>query len=87
MMREITIIHKNYYPNVIKLKKGVPVSMIFDLKTVTGCYKSVNIYGLGIANKVMTQGNNVLTFTPEKTGKFTMQCAMGMGKATIIVEA
>ena len=85
--QEIAISFQNngYYPNIIKLKKDVPVKMIFDLNTVQGCMRAVQIKALGV-NKYLKEGDNVVTFTPKKTGTFTMVCSMGMGKATIVVE-
>ncbi|MBI5393323.1 cupredoxin domain-containing protein [Candidatus Woesearchaeota archaeon] len=87
-VQEIAVSFQNngYYPSIIKLKKDVPVKMTFDLNTVQGCMRAVQIKGLGVG-KYLKEGDNVVTFTPQKTGTFAMTCSMGMGKATIIIEA
>ncbi len=84
---ELTVSYQNggYYPNIIKLKKGTPVKMTMNLNTIQGCLRNVRIADLGVS-KNLREGDNIIEFTPDKTGTFTMQCTMGMGKATIVVE-
>lgn len=78
--------YENYqyqlYPNV--MKKGVPVKMEVDLNTVTGCMVAVRIPSFNVA-KTVSQGDNVITFTPDKAGTFNIACSMGMGRNTFTV--
>jgi uncharacterized protein len=78
--------YENYqyqlYPNV--MKKGVPVRMEVDLNTVTGCMVAVRIPSFSVA-KTVSQGDNIITFTPDKTGTFNIACSMGMGRNTFSV--
>jgi plastocyanin domain-containing protein len=78
--------YENYqyqlYPNV--MKKGVPVRMEVDLNTVTGCMVAVRIPSFNVA-KTVRQGDNIITFTPDKTGTFNIACSMGMGRNTFTV--
>jgi hypothetical protein len=66
------------------LQKGIPVKMTVDLKTVTGCMTDIVIPSFNV-RKVVRQGDNVIEFTPDKTGDFRMACSMNMGKGTFSV--
>ncbi|GIU69430.1 MAG: hypothetical protein KatS3mg002_0666 [Candidatus Woesearchaeota archaeon] len=59
------------------LKKGVPVRMTVDTKTVVGCAADVTIKEFGV-RKYVRPGDNIITFTPTKTGTITIACSMNM---------
>lgn len=59
------------------LRKGIPVRMTVDLKTVVGCAADVTIKEFGV-RKYVRQGDNVIEFTPTKTGTITIACSMNM---------
>jgi plastocyanin domain-containing protein len=80
----LSIKNYNYYPNTIKVKSGIPVRIFLD-ESVVGCYRSFTIRDFGIAKYLKTPSDYV-EFTPNKKGKFTFACSMGMGTGTIIVE-
>jgi len=67
------------------LKKDVPVRMEVDLTTVSGCMRSVTIPAFGIQKRV-SDSDNVIEFTPDKTGTFTIACSMNMirGEFTVV---
>ncbi|MCK9292756.1 MAG: cupredoxin domain-containing protein [archaeon] len=76
-----TLSFKNYEyvltPNT--LKKGIPVKITVDTKTVNGCMRSVVIKDFGV-RKYVTPTDNIIEFTPNKEGKFLIACSMNMGK-------
>jgi len=74
----------NYYPQIIKVKVGQPVSITLD-SSVTGCYRGFNIRDLGVS-AVSRSPSQTIDFTPTKTGTFRFACSMGMGTGTIVVE-
>jgi len=74
-----------YTPNPIKLKVGVKTRLIIDLNQVGGCMRAIQIPSLGV-QKLVKQGDNIIEFTPTKSGTFRMQCSMGMGQGVVIVE-
>ena len=74
-----------YYPNPIRVKKGIPVRLVADMSKVPGCSRSVVIPEFGI-RKVLSAGDNTIEFTPEKSGTFQFSCSMGMYLGTIVVE-
>ncbi|MCF7871646.1 hypothetical protein K9L97_01305 [Candidatus Woesearchaeota archaeon] len=67
-----------------ELKVGVPVRMEVDLKSVVGCMKAVRIPAFGVSEYV-SEGNNIIEFTPDKSGTFNIACSMGMGATTFDV--
>lgn len=67
------------------LQKGVPVRMTVDLETVGGCGRSVTIPAFGIGKNVQ-EGDNIILFTPTRTGTITIACSMNMfvGQFTVV---
>ena len=81
---ELTLKDYNYFPNVLNFKVGEPAKIVVDTSKVRGCLSTILIPDLGIRKFV--QGNdNVLEFTPTKTGEFRFSCPMAMGSGKIIV--
>jgi hypothetical protein len=66
------------------LRKGIPVKMEVDMGTVAGCMTNIVIPGFNI-RKSVSKGNNIIEFTPDKSGKFQISCSMGMGRSTFTV--
>ncbi len=66
------------------LQAGVPVKMRVDLSTVSGCLRNVVIPEFGVRETV-SSSNNIIEFTPTKTGTFRIACAMNMGRGTFVV--
>ncbi|MFH1105726.1 MAG: cupredoxin domain-containing protein, partial [Candidatus Aenigmatarchaeota archaeon] len=82
---QLSVQGSTYYPYPIRVKKGVPVQLVADMKSVTGCSRSIVIPDFGI-RKVVSSGDNVIQFTPDKSGTFQFSCSMGMYRGQIIVE-
>ncbi|MFA6213922.1 MAG: cupredoxin domain-containing protein [Candidatus Micrarchaeia archaeon] len=74
-----------YYPNPIRVKKGIPVRLVADMSRFPGCSRSIVIPDFGV-KKVVGAGDNVIEFTPGKSGTFSFSCSMGMYRGTIVVE-
>lgn len=74
----------NYYPNTIRVKAGVPVSISLD-KTVYGCFRDFTIRDFEI-HKYLKTTQDTIEFTPTEKGTYTFACSMGMGTGTLIVE-
>lgn len=73
------------YP-MITVQHGIPVRWTIDAPqgTINGCNKSIYIpeYDIEYAFK---QGENIIEFMPDKTGRFQYSCWMGMIRGTITV--
>lgn len=73
------------YPN-ITVKVGMPVKWIINAPkgSINGCNYKIFIQEYDIEYS-FEEGENVIEFTPSKTGKFQYTCWMGMIRATISV--
>lgn len=73
------------YPN-IKVQAGIPVKWIIDAPkgSINGCNNRMIIRDFGVEHTFQT-GENVIEFTPEKTGKVSYSCWMGMIRGTISI--
>jgi sulfite exporter TauE/SafE len=73
------------YPQ-LTVKTGIPVrwNLYADTGTLNGCNSSIVIPEYNIEKKLRT-GDNIIEFTPARTGKFRYSCWMGMIRGTITV--
>jgi heme/copper-type cytochrome/quinol oxidase subunit 2 len=83
---KMLVTETGYTPNVIRVKKGVPVELEINNPLEDSCLSTFKIPDFNINNVNLKVGTTNLTFTPEKTGEFTFSCGMDMFKGTIIVE-
>jgi len=74
------------YP-AITVQQGIPVRWIINAPagSINGCNNSIIIREYGI-QYTFKQGDNVIKFTPAKTGRFRYTCWMGMIQSTITVQ-
>jgi heme/copper-type cytochrome/quinol oxidase subunit 2 len=75
-----------YSPNVIRVKKGVPVELEIDNPLENSCLSTFTMPDFNINNVNLKVGTTNLSFTPDKTGEYTFSCGMQMFKGSIIVE-
>jgi heme/copper-type cytochrome/quinol oxidase subunit 2 len=84
---KIQIKETGYSPNVIRVKKGVPVELdIINPLDSSNCLSTFMIQDFNINNLKLKTGTTKLSFTPDKTGEYTFNCGMNMFKGKIIVE-
>ena len=85
-VQKVVIGMKNfdYYPQKIKVKAGIPVSVSLD-KSVFGCFRDFTIRELGISEYLANPSDSV-EFTIDKKGTYTFECSMGMGSGILIAE-
>jgi hypothetical protein len=86
-MQSVTLkmVNYGYELEPSTFKKGVPVRMEVDLSTVYGCMRDVRIPAFGVS-KYVREGDNVIEFTPTKSGTFNIACSMNMGRGSFSVE-
>lgn len=73
-----------YEPNVFTIRKGVPVRWEINVPNAAGCASVLISRPLGI-RKYLTQGSNVLAFTPNASGIVPFSCSMGMYRGSFTV--
>lgn len=85
-VQEIRMTQKNngYSPNVLTVEKGRPVKWIIDSTAPFSCAASIIMPKYKI-NKILTSGQNIITFTPTEVGEIPFSCSMGMYRGKFIV--
>ncbi len=74
----IEILNDGYAPDYVRVKQGLPVQLTLASNGVYSCALSFLLKDFGI--KVFLESTDVKTFSfvPEKKGRFTYTCSMGM---------
>lgn len=80
-----TTLEAGSYP-AITVQDGIPVvwTIQADKKSLNGCNNEIIIPKYNIRQK-LSEGENVIQFTPTESGKFGYSCWMGMIKSSITV--
>ncbi|NCN07907.1 hypothetical protein GW933_04485 [Candidatus Falkowbacteria bacterium] len=74
-----------YTPNVLTVKVGQPVKWIINSTNPFTCASSLMMRDYGI-NVGLKKGENIIEFTPTKTGEIKFSCTMGMYTGKFIVK-
>jgi sulfite exporter TauE/SafE/copper chaperone CopZ len=85
-IQEITTpLPRRGYPS-LTVKAGTPVrwNLYAEKGSLNGCNNAIVIREYGIEKRLQV-GDNIIEFTPTKTGKFRYSCWMGMIRGTITV--
>lgn len=82
---DITITSRGYFPNYIKVKKGLPLTIKLIGKDAYSCASAFRIPQLGISKNLQPNETQLITFIPEQTGKIPFSCSMGMYQGVIEV--
>ena len=76
-----------YDPDVVVVKKGVPVRLNFLRQESSMCSEMVIFDKLAQSAKLPEGETVTIEFTPEQKGEIPFQCQMGMLRGKVIVEA
>ncbi len=83
---KMNLTYAGYEPNILYIKKGIPVRWIINVEKMTGCTNAIMIESLGI-KKDLEIGENIIEFVPPenvKEIKFSCWMRMVWGKFVII---
>ena len=85
-VQEVQITVKGgYSPDVIVVRRGVPVKLDFFRDETASCSDQVIFGDFGIARDLPPYKTTAIEFTPEKTGEFTFTCGMNMLRGKLVV--
>ena len=85
--QEVNItVEGGYSPSVVRVKKGVPVRLVFDRKEKSPCSDEVVISDFGVRRFLRPFEQTVVEFTPAEAGSYEFTCGMGMLRGRIEVE-
>lgn len=72
------VVNQGYQPNKLVVKSGVPVKLNLITKDSYSCAVDFVLRDFGIREFLPPTGTTTVSFTPEKPGKHTFACSMGM---------
>ncbi len=75
-----------YSPDVIVVKKGIPVELDFYRDEAASCTEQVIFGDFQISRMLPAFQTTPIRFTPERAGEFTFTCGMNMVRGKLIVE-
>ncbi|CRK55286.1 Lead, cadmium, zinc and mercury transporting ATPase; Copper-translocating P-type ATPase [Alloactinosynnema sp. L-07] len=82
---EITV-KGGYSPNLIRVRQGTPVRMVFDRRESGDCTSRVVFADLALSKSLPAFGKATVEFLPERTGRLGFACGMNMVHGTVLVE-
>jgi len=87
-MQEVEITVKGgYSPNLIRVKEGVPLRLIFDRQENSDCSSRVVFPDFGVSKALAAFGRTTVELMPARTGEFGFACGMNMLHGMLVVEA
>lgn len=85
-LQEITVrVKGGYDPDVIVVKKGIPVRLNFYRDETADCSEIVVLGEWDIRKPLPAFKTTPIEFTPEKEGEYAFSCGMGMLRGKLIV--
>ena len=85
-IQEVKVIVKGgYSPDVILVKKGVPVRLDFYRDETADCSDTIVFGDFKIRKPLPAFKTTAIEFTPEKEGEYVFTCGMGMMRGKLIV--
>ena len=84
--QEVKVIVKGgYNPDVIVVKKGIPVRLNFYRDETDDCSDTIVFGDFKIRKPLPAYRTTSIEFTPDKEGEYVFTCGMGMMRGKLIV--
>jgi plastocyanin domain-containing protein len=85
-IQEVKVMVKGgYEPDVIVVKKGIPVRLNFYRDETADCSDTIVFGDFNIRKPLPAFKTTPVEFTPEKEGEYVFTCGMGMLRGKLIV--
>lgn len=75
-----------YDPSVLRVRRGVPLSITFDRQETSGCSEEVVFPDFGVKRFLPAFERTTVEFVPDRAGTFAYTCGMGMLRGELVVE-
>ena len=82
----VALTEDGYQPTTFKLRRGIPAQITFIRKVSATCGTQVVIPEYDINRALPLNEPVILEFTPNRSGKFTFSCGMGMLRGSLVVQ-
>ena len=85
--QEVTItVQGGYQPAEVRVKRGLPVRLVFDRRETSSCSEEIVLPDFGIRKFLPAFQKTAIELTPEKPGSFEFTCGMSMLRGRLVVE-
>ncbi len=81
----IAVDSHGFKPNSVKLKKGVPATLVFTRTSDETCATEVAFPDLGIKKELPIGQAVAVTIPTDKARTLAFQCGMGMYKSSVVI--
>jgi sulfite exporter TauE/SafE len=81
----IEVTSRGYTPDYLKVNKGKEVTLTLKSRDAYSCASAFRIPSLGISRNLAANDIQTIKFTPDKEGRITFACSMGMYRGVIEV--
>jgi plastocyanin domain-containing protein len=75
-----------YSPAHVRVRRGVPVRLVFDRQENSGCSEEVVLPEFGIRRYLPPGERTAVEFTPDRPGRYEFTCGMSMLRGSVTVE-
>src|SRR5262245_10611260 len=86
VQRVVVTVKGGYSPDVIKVRQGVPLEMVFDRQEAGDCTSRVVFPDLAVSAALPAYQQTTVRLTPASAGTSGFACGMNMVHGTLIVE-
>ncbi|WP_084965420.1 heavy metal translocating P-type ATPase [Thermoactinospora rubra] len=80
------VVRGGYAPDVIRVRQGVPVRLIFDRRESGECTSRVVFPDFGISRPLPAFAKSVVELDPQRAGEYGFACGMNMIHGRLVVE-
>ena len=85
--QEVTItVQGGYDPAEVRVRKGVPVRLVFDRKETSGCSEEVVFPDFGVRKFLPAFQKTAVELKPDQAGSYEFTCGMSMLRGRLVVE-
>ncbi|MFF5209062.1 heavy metal translocating P-type ATPase [Streptosporangium sp. NPDC000396] len=80
------VVRGGYSPDVIRVRQGIPVRLVFDRRESGDCTSRVLFPGFGVSRALPAFAKSVVELDPQRAGEYGFVCGMSMVHGRLIVE-
>src|SRR5262245_60762710 len=82
---EVTV-RGGYSPDIVRVRQGVPVEMVFDRQESGDCTSRLVFADLGVSAALPAFTRTTVRLRPDRAGSFGFACGMNMVHGTLVVD-
>ncbi|KIF02292.1 hypothetical protein PL81_30830, partial [Streptomyces sp. RSD-27] len=86
VQRVDVVVRGGYSPNLIKVRQGTPLELVFDRQESGECTSRVLFPDLHVSAGLPAHTRTTVRLSPEQPGTFGFACGMNMIHGTLLVE-